>query len=280
LVSLHRLEALRGVEHDETAGQVRIGAMTTLAQVQQDPLVREHFPSLAQAAGLVASPQIRNAGTIGGNIHLPPRCVYVNQSEFWRGALGGCLRTKGPVCHVVEKGRRCVAAMSSDCVPVLHSLDAELVLRSKKGERRVAVADYFRADGTHHTERADDELMTEVRIPTPNTPRRSAYVKWSLRKSIDFPLVSLALRFDLSADAADAPITGGTFVVGALGAKPKALWDAALLGRRLSAPGVADEVGEFIRSRCKPLTNLSYDADHRRHMLGVLARRAVASLGQ
>ena len=98
--------------------------------------MRRAFPSLAQAAGLVASPLIRNMGTLGGNLNLDTRCRYVNQTQFWRGAIGGgCLKSEGNVCHVVPGGRNCVAAMSSDCVPVLISLERAIVLVGPEAAR-------------------------------------------------------------------------------------------------------------------------------------------------
>ena len=119
LISLARVTALRGVARDDAAGVLRIGAGVTLTQLAEHAEVQALFPSLASAAGLVASPVIRNMATIGGNVNLDTRCRYVNQSEFWRGAIGGgCLKSEGNVCHVVPKGRNCVAAMSSDNVPV------------------------------------------------------------------------------------------------------------------------------------------------------------------
>src|SRR5690606_737538 len=147
---------------------------------------------------------------------------YVNQTKFWRQAIGGgCLKSEGNVCHVVPGGRNCVAAMSSDCVPVLISLDAEVVLAGPNGERVVPAGKYFKADGLRHTIREDGELTTQIRVPLPSGPRRSAYAKWTVRKSIDFPLVSVALRFDLEADSVHAAIGNLAVVVGVLGAKPR-----------------------------------------------------------
>ncbi|RMG94213.1 MAG: hypothetical protein D6705_16740, partial [Deltaproteobacteria bacterium] len=128
LVSLARLDELRGIREED--GCVVIGAGTTLAEVADDPRVRAHAPALAAAAGRVASPLIRNMATLGGNVNLDTRCRYVNQTAFWRSAIGGCLKSEGQVCHVVPKGRNCVAAMSSDCVPVLVALGGEIVQRS------------------------------------------------------------------------------------------------------------------------------------------------------
>src|SRR5262245_39945116 len=126
LVSLQRVRALRSIVRDDATGVLRLGAGVTLAEVSRHPDVAGAFPSLAHAAGIVASPLIRNMGTLGGNVNLDTRCRYVNQTPFWRSAIGGCLKSEGDVCHVVPGGRNCVAAMSSDTVPVLCTLQARL----------------------------------------------------------------------------------------------------------------------------------------------------------
>lgn len=276
LVSLHRIEALRGIErrHDH----LRLGASVTMAQLASDPRVRDPFPTLAEAAALVAGPQIRNQATLGGNLNLDTRCRYVNQTQFWRESIGGCLKSDGDVCHVVPGGQRCVAALSSDCAPVLIALGADVVLAREGRERVLALDAYYRADGLWHTQRAPGELLTEVRVPLPASARRTAYVKWRVRGSIDFPLVSVALRFDLEPD--EATITATRVVAGVLGARPRLVRDLdRVSGRRLDDPSVADDVAATVHRQCKPLANVPYDPEHRHLLYGVLTRRAVRSLG-
>jgi 4-hydroxybenzoyl-CoA reductase subunit beta len=282
LISLAAVAELRTL--DEADGVMTIGAGMTLTQVSEHPRVRALFPSLASAAGLAASPLIRNMGTIGGNVNLDTRCRYVNQTKFWRQAIGGgCLKSEGNVCHVVPGGRNCVAAMSSDSVPVLISLDAELVLVGPAGERVLPAAKYFKADGLRHTVREDGELTTQIRVPLPSGPRRCAYAKWTVRKSIDFPLVSVALRFDLEADQVHAPITKLAIVVGVLGAKPRIVsgldnHNGGVIGKKLSDPAVARMVSQAVHKQCKPLENVPYEAGYRRQMLEVYTRRAIEDL--
>lgn len=279
LVSLSKVSGLEHVTFDDEAGLLRIGAGVKLADVAAHPLVREHFRGLAQASGLVASPLIRNMGTLGGNLNLDTRCRYVNQTEFWRSAIGGCLKSDGDVCHVVAGGRSCVAANSSDCVPVLVTLDARIALVGPEGEREVSAADYYSSDGIMHLQRRPDELTTEVRIPTPREPRRSAYAKWTVRHSIDFPLVSVAMRFDLEEDSVHARITDARVCLGVLAAKPKPIRAAnKLAGRKLSDPETAELLGQILEKQGKPLDNVPYDAAYRRKMIPVYARRAMREL--
>jgi len=277
LVSLSGVEGLAHVTKDDDA--LRIGASVTLTELNEHELVQELFPSLATAAGLVASPSIRNMGTIGGNIHLDTRCRYVNQTEFWRSAIGGCLKSEGDLCHVVPGGRNCVAAFSSDCVPVLISLDASVALVGPTGERLIALADYYNTDGVNHINKEADELMTELRIPLPAGPQRTTYAKWTVRSSIDYPLVSVALRFDLDQDSSDATITGARICIGVLNAKPRLIADdKSLVGRTLSDPATVKAVSDLVHKKGKPLENVPYEAPYRRKMLPVYTRRAMTAM--
>jgi 4-hydroxybenzoyl-CoA reductase subunit beta len=280
LVSLSRVRELAHVAVDEAAGVLRIGARVTLTAVSEHPDVRERFPSLAHAAGLVASPLIRNMGTLGGNVNLDTRCRYVNQTAFWREAIGGgCLKSEGNVCHVVPGGRNCVAAMSSDCVPVLISLGARLQLVGGQGRRELLLEDYYHADGVRHTVRRDDELTTELLVPLPRGPRRCHYAKWTVRGSIDFPLLSVALCFELAEDHVQAPVTAAHVVVGVLGSKPRRVTRLEdVVGKALDDQALCQAVAERVHQQCKPLENVPYEAPYRRQMLRVHTRRAIEAM--
>jgi CO/xanthine dehydrogenase FAD-binding subunit len=141
------------------------------------------------------------------------------------------------------------------------------------------MADYYVADGLRHTRRADDELTTEIVVPLPSTPRRAGYAKWTVRRSIDFPLVSVALRFDLARDSVHAAVEDLAVVVGVLGAKPRVvtrLDDA--IGKKLSDPALAGLVADRAHAQCKPLENVPYEAPYRRRMIQVYTRRAIEAI--
>ena len=119
LYETQHLVALRGLSKElryvrEEDGEIRLGALCTLDQLAADPTILQKLPALADACGRIAGPQLRRMGTLGGNLCLDTRCVYVNQTYFWRNALGYCLKKDGTLCHVVEGGKRCVAAASND----------------------------------------------------------------------------------------------------------------------------------------------------------------------
>jgi len=180
---------------------------------------------------------------------------------------------------VVPGGQTCVAAMSSDCVPVLTSLGAEVALVGPSGDRTAALADNYNSDGVRHINKAAEELMTELRVPLPRGPRRATYAKWTVRRSIDFPLVSVAMRFDLDADSVDARIVEAAVCVGVLNAVPRLVKRAeALRGARLSDAATADRICQLVASQCKPLENVPYEAGYRKKMIPVHARRALQAL--
>ncbi len=276
VVSLNRIAAMRGVALSPSGSHLQIGALETLSDVSANPLVRRHFSGLADAAGLVAGPQLRNMGTIGGNVCLDTRCTYYNQTEFWRGALGYCLKKDGTVCHVTRVGAKCVAAHSADTPPNLIALGADLELVGPGGARTVPAGEFFITDGIWNTRRAPDEILTGIRIPLGGSGRRSAYRKLRQRHSIDFPLLSVATVCDLDESGAVERIEG---VVSALGARPRVLagWDEIAVGRRLDDRAI-DGLAERAYAQCRPLENIIVDAEWRRAMVRVYVKRALREL--
>jgi 4-hydroxybenzoyl-CoA reductase subunit beta len=236
----------------------------------------ERFPALAKAAGHVAGPQLRNSGTIGGNVCLDTRCTYYNQTAFWRQALGFCLKKDGDVCHVTKVGKKCVAAHSADTPPVLMTLGALAVLEGPEGRREVPVADFFVADGIVNTRRRPDEILTEVRVPLGAASLRQAYTKLRQRKAIDFPLLTVAIAADCDPDGTVREIEG---VVTGLGARPRVLsgWADVARGHTLDDE-VMQELAERAHRQCHPLENIIVDAEWRRAMVPVYVRRALEEI--
>lgn len=271
LVALKGVPELRGIDVGET--EIRIGAAETLTAVSRHPLLRDRLPSLARAAGLVAGPQLRNMGTLGGNVCLDTRCTYYNQTLFWRSALGFCLKKDGDTCHVTKTGKKCVAAHSADTPPVLITLGATIDLASPRGVRSVPAADFFVADGIRNTVREPDEIVVAVRVPPPPPTMRTAFEKLRQRGAIDFPLLNVALAVDL---AEGDVVTDIRLVVSALGSRPRVVagLDKVAVGRRLDAE-VVDAVARRAFDQCHPLTNIIVDPDWRRAMVPVHVRRAV-----
>ena len=272
LVGLRALPELRGISVESDT--LTIGAAETLTAVATNPAVREQVPALADAAGHVAGPQLRNMGTLGGNVCLDTRCTYYNQTAFWRDALGYCLKKDGDTCHVTRVGKKCVAAHSADTPPVLLTLDATVDLASPRGTRTVSLDDFFVTDGIWNTRRERDEILVRVRIPL--TGRRSAYAKLRQRQAIDFPLLTVAVAADLDGDGSVRGIQG---VVTALGSRPRALsgWDEIAVGRALDQDTI-EALAERAHAQCRPLENIIVDPEWRRAMVPVYVSRALRRL--
>lgn len=270
LVGIKGLPELKGIEVRD--GHLVIGAAETLTTVANHPLVLQHAPSLARAAGLVAGPQLRNMGTIGGNLCLDTRCTFYNQTHFWRKALGFCLKKDGTVCHVTKVGKKCVAAHSADTPPALMTLGAVAELASADGVREVPVADFFVADGVWNTVRRPDEIVTRIRVPLPPPGLRATFLKLRQRRSIDFPLLNVAVAAELEGDV----VRDLRIVVSALGSRPRALagLEKIAIGERLT-DDVVEAVAERAFQQCHPLDNIIVDPDWRRAMVPVYVRRAL-----
>ena len=273
LIGIKGIGELHGitVAHEELI----IGAAESLADIARNPLVLKHAGSLAEAAGSVAGPQLRNMGTIGGNICLDTRCTYYNQTYFWRNALGFCLKKDGDVCHVTKVGKKCVAAHSADTPPVLMTLNAKVDLVSAQGTRTVDVADFFVADGIHNTVRRAHEIVARVRVPLPPAQTRTKFVKVRQRQAIDFPLLNIAVAADFDGDNVNAL----RIVVSALGSRPRAVTglDRIADGKKLDEAMIA-AVADRAYQQCHPLENIIVDPDWRRAMVPIYVKRALAAL--
>ncbi len=269
VISLGRIEALRYVVDD--GDQVRLGPLVTLETLANHPLITELFPSLVDAVSQIAGPQLRTMGTIGGNVCLDTRCVYINQTHFWRQALGFCLKKDGTVCHVVKTGKRCVAAASNDSAPVLMTLGAQLVLTSQEGSRTLPIDDFYVGNGAFNQDRSRAELLTEIVIPKPQPGTIAAYTKLRTRAAIDFPELGVAVR---------AAVDGGRKLAAldvcltALGARPVHVGKLeGFVGQTLDEATIA-AIGQAAYERTKPLTNIATDPAYRREMVPVFVKRA------
>jgi 4-hydroxybenzoyl-CoA reductase subunit beta len=276
VIALKGIAELRGIEVRD--GALCIGPAETLTAVARSTLVQRWLPSLAKAAGSVAGPQLRNMGTLGGNLCLDTRCTYYNQTYFWRHALGFCLKKDGDACHVTKVGTKCVAAHSADTVPVLMTLGASVDLTSAGGTRTVAVDELFVADGIWNAVRRPDEIVSAVRVPLPSATTRTAFQKLRQRNAIDFPLLNVAAagRF-----GAGREVEALRIVVSALGSRPRVVTglEKVAVGARLTRE-VVDAVALRAYQQCHPLTNIIVDPEWRRAMVPVYVRRALDELMQ
>ena len=274
LVALKGVPELHGI-HEE-GGDLVIGAAESLTAVSSHPSVRLMFTALAEAVGSVAAPQLRNSGTLGGNVCLDTRCTYYNQSQFWRQALGFCLKKDGDVCHVTQVGKKCVAAHSADSPPVLITIGARVELVGPEGARSVPIGDFFLADGIMNSRLEPGEVLTKIRIPLPAPDLRTSYVKLRQRKAIDFPILTVAVAAEVDPGNRVHKLRG---VVNGLGARPRRLtgWDEVAEGEILTEE-LIEGLAEQAHKQCRPLENMIVDVDWRRAMVPVYVRRALAGL--
>ena len=235
VIDLEGLDELKGVrEAADGGGGIEIGAMTTLTDLEADPLVRSRYGLLVDAAAQVASPQIRNAGTIGGNVCQDTRCWYYRYGM-------SCYRAGGNVCyagapgamnreHAIFGADRCVAVTPSDVAPALVALDAEMVVRSAERETVVPAGDFFMKPGvdiTRMTVLEPDDLLTAIRIPGRWAGADFHFEKVSDRKTWDFPLVNVAAAVKMSGDR----IEDARIVCGAVECVPRRMTDVEDLVR-------------------------------------------------
>jgi 4-hydroxybenzoyl-CoA reductase subunit beta len=230
---------------------------------------------VATAAGLVSSPPLRNAGTIGGNLCVDTRCTYYNQTEFWRASIGYCMKKDGTVCLVAPGSDKCWALSSSDTAPVMIALDATVTLVAPDGERRVPVRDLYGDDGIAYLAMRPYEVLTRVHVPD-RSGWRATYRKVRRRGSIDFPILGVAAAVRLHSDGT---VEDARIVLGAVHVRPVESPDAVdfLRGRRLDAETIEMAAGIAYKP-AKPLDNADLGYAWRKRMARVEVARALREL--
>ena len=252
---------------------LRIGAGATLTAVSGNATVRASYTALSQAAALVSTPQLRNMGTLGGNVCLDTRCNWYDQSLFWRTAEGFCMKTHPEVvCRVAPSSAKCLAVASADTVPALIALGASVHVVGPKGERDVDLVECYREDGIRYLTLAPGEVVTDVRLP-PSDGWRSTYLKQRDRNAFDFPIagVAAAVRWD-GGIVADARVA-----ITALGSRPVAVDASALRGTKLDDDAIA-AVADATHKAARPMDNTSGTISQRKRAARVFADRALRAL--
>ena len=270
LVSVKGIEALRKVSN---GSGLNLGAGLTLTEVTKHESVKEKFTALYQAAAQVATAQLRNMGTIGGNLCLDTRCTYYNQNYEWRKAIDFCLKKDGETCWVATASKRCVAVSSTDSAPALIALNASVVLEGQGGERVIPVEALYKNDGIDYLSRRPDEILTKISIPG---GWKSTYWKLRRRGSFDFPIlgVAAAVRFSQENVIEEARIA-----LGAVASRPFLLDKASayLKGKKLTDDVIA-EASAMIASRAKPMDNTDMDLYWRKEVADDFAGYALREL--
>jgi 4-hydroxybenzoyl-CoA reductase subunit beta len=285
IIDVNHVAELRAIRAD--ARSLEIGAAVKLAEVAAHQEVMRHYPMLAQAAGFIAGPTHRNMGTVGGNLCLDTRCLFYNQSEWWRAANQHCLKTTGEVCHVAPKSRGvCFATFSGDLAPALLTLNAEVDLAGPVGKRTIALENLYigyarqdrpitesEGDGKFYLSLRPGEFVTAVRASN-TAGLRSAYDKVRIRRSIEYPVTGVAVALRRQGDVL------ADLRVAFTGTNPRPVLlqgTAELCGGPLEAR-VFNGLDALVRDQIMSMKTTFTPGHYRRRVAGVLARRLVARL--
>ena len=287
LIDINCVQELHAIKAD--AKGLEIGASVRLSEVAEHPEIVKHYPVLAQAAAHIAGPTHRNMGTVGGNLCLDTRCIYYNQSEWWRDANNHCLKTTGTICHVAPKSRGvCFATFSGDLAPALLTLQAEADIAGPNGKRTIPLKKLYigfarqdvpvtetQGDGKYYLSLRPGEVITAVRAK--NTPDlRSAYDKIRIRRSIEYPVAGVAVALKKGG----GKLTELRIAFTGTNPRPVLLSDT----QALCGGGVDERVikglDTLVRDQIMPMKTTFTPGHYRRRVAGVLARRLLTQLFQ
>jgi len=281
LIDTGGIAELRAIKAN--AGSFEIGASATLSEIAAHPGLARHFTAIAQAAGSIAGPTHRNMGTLGGNLCLDTRCIFYNQSEWWRSANHDCLKTTGEICHVAPKSKGvCFATFAGDLAPAALLFEAEIDLAGPKGRRTIPLDDLYigyakkdgsTGDGKSYLSLRPSEMVVALRGKKP-AGLVSAYDKLRIRRSIEYPVAGVAVALGRSGDKL------ADLRVAVTGTNPRPVLLAGT--DELCGGAFTDEVltglGDLVRDQIMAMKTTFTPGMYRRRMAGVLARRLVQKL--
>jgi 4-hydroxybenzoyl-CoA reductase subunit beta len=270
LVDISGIDELAEINSND--GGMTIGAGVTIASIAGNVVVGTLYRALAQAAGAIAAPSHRTLATLGGNLCLDTRCIYYNQSEWWRKANSYCLKNRGDICHVAPQGKRCHAAFSGDLAPALLVLGAEVDIVGTQGVRRIPLQELYVEDGKAHLALADGELVAGVHLPA--KPPMSAYAKVRMRGAIDYPLAGVAVSLALSG----AGIGSLQIALTGTNSCPLLLSGTDAFALRSVDDKLLQEIDRLVQKQVQPMRTTLASANYRRVSAAALARRLTASL--
>jgi 4-hydroxybenzoyl-CoA reductase subunit beta len=273
LMSLRHIQQLNRVELSDSGSL--LGACLTLSEIAVDARFRNGLTALAQAASFVATPQIRNMATLGGNLCLDTRCNYYDQNYEWRKSIGFCLKKDGDTCWVAPGSSKCLAVSSTDTAPALMALGARVRLVSHSREREVPLTALYQNDGIHYIKREPNELLTQVLLDSLHG-WKSTYWKLRRRGSFDFPVLSVAAAARTSQNGV---VEDARIVVGSTACLPLMAAEASksLVGRPFNQESIA-EAASLAARIAKPLDNTDFDMTWRKKITAEFVTYALRDL--
>ena len=253
----------------------RVGAMERLSPLERDRAFGATYPAVADALREVATPLVRESGTVGGNLLVETRCFFFNQSYFWRASLGFCLKADGDRCHVVPQKERCYATFSGDLAPAFLVLRAEVELAGPEGRRKIPLSELYDAkgDGIRRLTTRPGELLVALHLPPEGRGLRGRYRKLRVRPSYDFPELGVAVAGAFDGDR----VTSLALALGGVETYPRRFDELTepLIGETLSDDRLS-ALAEAVTRAVRPVHNTFLLPDYRRRMVGVYVRRAIS----
>ena len=237
-------------------------------------MLAERVPALREAARAAAGPGHRTVATLGGNLCQDTRCIFYNQSEWWRASNNYCLKRGGDTCHVAPEGNRCHAAFSGDLAPVLLALGAEVELCSTRGARWIALAAMYRDDGAAHLAIERDELLSRVRVPAPAAGAECRYQKARVRGAMDFPLAAVSVMLAQR----DGRITALRVGISGTNSHPLLLSGTAELADAVLDEALVARVGKLVQKQVSPMRSTTTPSNYRRQVATALTQRLLREL--
>ena len=273
LVDLNGIVRLKGVKRDQKTKEIRVGALATLNRLKENPLIQEHFPIISQSASLVSTFQLRNMGTLGGNLCLDTRCTYYNQPSFLKVRWAPCLKIGGKVCHVVKGKKICHAVYSGDMASLLIALDAKARVTGPKGMREINLKRFFSGSGIKPNILKYNEILTEICLPPLPEYSGVSYRKLRLRDTMDFPLLGVAIFIQM--DGKNGRCRNVRLVLGAVGPAPVVVEAAPAImrGQQITSK-LIEEVSRAARKMAHPVDNTASSPRYRRQMIPLFIKNA------
>ncbi len=273
VISLQDLPELHAVDVLPD-GRVAIGAMVRLSLLEHHPTLRQHYPAFTHAVREISTPLLRNMGTIGGNLLLDTRCTYYDQSFEWRESIDFCMKKDGAICWVAPGSPRCWAVQSSDTVPLVCAMEAQVELAGAGGARTIAAGELYRDDGIQYLTKRPEELLTKLVLPAARGWKAS-YLKLRRRDTYDFPVlgVGCCLWFDDSGVVTKANVRlggAGSYAI------PATDTEKLLVGQKLTDEIVA-AAGAAAMKPARTMDNTDLDVYWRRKVAPVYVARALAA---
>jgi len=260
-----------------TQGDLCIGAMASLWDIETSPLIQSHFRALAEAVAEIASIEIRYMGTLGGNICLDTRCQFYNQSPLFRKAEESCFKTGGSKCYISREGSKCHALFCGDTVPLLVAAGVTLEIISSNSERFIPIQDFYTGDGKAPFVLMKNELVAGIQIPKVVEEARAVYLKYRFREAVDFPIVGVAV-LEINGRGKD-PSGEIRIVVGGATSRPSRCFKAeAMLGTGKINPLLLQEAAETAAEEIRVVSSSGCSVSHRRTIVKQLVIRGVQKI--